>query len=120
MNPLLPPAPFDDARAACFAERRKHPRLEGPELACAARTPRHDPRPASHARTLRGLMALMLRVPGRSLAGRGSRLIAARSARLPRIAERLERILAELDALEAWREASDVSAAIEHIRTGTD
>jgi hypothetical protein len=47
---------------------------------------------------------------------RGADLVAARHARLPVLAARLEAVLAELDAIEAWREAAELCAIIEQWR----
>ena len=92
---------------------------EAAATAIAPKRPAPAPPGASQlARLLARLLAR--RAPARAAPAprsRGATLIAARRARAPALADRLEAILAELDALDAWRAAADVCSAIERLRT---
>jgi hypothetical protein len=96
-------------------DRRKHPRIETTALPAE--------RGAAHAEPHQPLARRLLHFVGRRRARRdappvhGAGRAAARRARSPGIADRLEVILRELDELEAWREASDVCSAIERLRS---
>jgi hypothetical protein len=105
------------AETAHRPERRRHARME-----CIARQrPAQDPGETRSGQCRPSFLnALLIRV---GLAARpvsplsyGACIVAAQDRRLPEIVARLEAILNELDALEAWREASDVCAAIERLR----
>jgi hypothetical protein len=105
-----------------FQERRKHPRMEASAAFKAHTAP---PKPADPPQRL-SLWEHVLRL----LSGRarpdavpesyGEGRVRARADRLPKIGDRLEAILLELDELEAWREAADVCSAVERIRAGRD
>ena len=105
-----------------FPERWKQ--AGAPDLAGVAQSLAADraaPAPGPPALLARLLGRLGLRQPGRDAPrDHGVRRIAARRARLPMIADRLEVILEELDELEAWREAVEVASVIERLRAGSD
>jgi hypothetical protein len=86
--------------------------------ALANRTGVRPPRASwwDHALRLLGLGTRVHAVSESHGAGR----VAARAKRLPALGDRLEAILAELDELEAWREAADVCSAVERIRSHTN
>lgn len=121
-DPLLSPDGPRASEPPMARDRRRHPRMS------TAPDPEPAP-PRSHARPRgwlwsRAAHALLhpqtalpwlrrSRCPGRDRAP-------ARGARLPTIARRLEAIVLELDELGAWREAADLSSALERLRARAD
>lgn len=112
----------DAHEPAPFRERRMHPRFELEEPAPAA-PPATAPVKAGRLESIarRVLVRLGLRgpLPGAPCSHYPDRDAASR-ARLAGAADRLEAVVAELDALGAWREAVDVCSAIERLRRRTD
>lgn len=100
------------------SERRKHPRMTCVDTAAAGvPTTFGRDRPLRPSLLRRLLVGLGLRATARDAprydTGSG---LAAHRARLPALIVRLEAVLAELDAMQAWREAVDVCSAIESLK----
>lgn len=94
-----------------FPERRRHPRIENDENCAPTRAGK---RPSLLRRVFDrlGLRSVDRAEPRSPEAGHAS----TRLGHLAVIAQRLEAILADLDQLEAWREAADVCSAIERLK----
>lgn len=103
-------------------ERRRHPRTPYPpaeQSEASTASPDRTLQQLSPVRRILGRLGLPR--PAADAAHRRRAVwIAGRRARLFAIADRLEAILRELDALEAWREAADVCSAIERLKSLTE
>lgn len=110
----LPKAPWSGR------ERRRHPRraIDAADGADGAQSDGPLESNTTHSSFLARLFArlgLTTRTPHES-AGPGLMWQEARRARLPGIVAKLEIVLAELDGISAWREATEVCSALDRLK----